>query len=170
LCHRVAIMKPWNTLQKACYHVSTTVFLGILYPSDSCTHSPQNYVRFRTTRLQKECPYLILWKKNPGISLKRQVIWIPHVESYRCMYNSNNQKTSLNLHFPVFEVSARWSFFTDSLYPSDIFDEDVVGFLHPSVYIWGVQNTEKYGSAVDVDVIAVVVPGVSCLSTAPVGE
>jgi hypothetical protein len=24
LCHRVAIMKPWNTLQKACYHVSTS--------------------------------------------------------------------------------------------------------------------------------------------------
>ena len=107
----------------------TTVFLGILYPTDSCIHSPQNYVRFRTTRLQKECPYLILWKKNPGISLKRQVIWIPHVESNGCIYNSNNQKTSLNLHFPVFELSARWSFCTDSLYPSDIFDEDVVGFF-----------------------------------------
>ena len=61
------------------------------------------------------------------------------------MYNSNHQKTSLNLHFPLFELSARCPFFTDSLYPSDIFDELVVGFLHPSVYIWGVQNTEKYG-------------------------
>jgi hypothetical protein len=115
--------------------------LGFMYPP------PQNYVFFRTTRLQNECQYLILWQENPGISLKRQVIWIPHVESQLWMYNSNHQKTSLNLHFPLFELSARCPFFTDSLYPSDIFDELVVGFLHPSMYIWGVQNTEKYGSS-----------------------
>ena len=122
--------------------------LGFMYPP------PQNYVFFRTTRLQNECQYLILWQENPGISLKRQVIWIPHVESHLWMYTSNHQKTSLNLHFPLFELSARCPFFTDSLYPSDIFDELVVGFLHPSVYIWGVQNTEKYGStAVQVDLL-----------------
>jgi hypothetical protein len=66
------------------------------------------------------------------------------------MHNTNNQKTSLNLHFQLFELSALHSFFTDSPYPSDIFDEDVVGFLNPSVYIWGVQNTEKYGSSVQI--------------------
>jgi hypothetical protein len=61
-------------------------------------------------------------------------------------YNSYNQKTSLNLNFPLFLLSAGCSFFTDSIYPSDIFAEHMVGFLHPSENIWGVQNTEKFGS------------------------
>jgi hypothetical protein len=69
------------------------------------------------------------------------------------MYNANDQNTCLNLHLPLFHLSVRCSFFTDPLYPSDIFDEYVVGFLHPSENIWGgVQNTEKYGSIMSQEV------------------
>jgi hypothetical protein len=69
------------------------------------------------------------------------------------MYNSNSQKTILNPHFPLFQLLAQCSFFMDILYPSDIFAEHVVGFLHPSENIWGLQNTEKYGSSVRVETV-----------------
>ena len=70
----VLITKNRATASEAELSFWPTVFLGDLYPSHSCTQHPQNYVHFRTTRLKNERRFFILWQKNPGISLTRQVI------------------------------------------------------------------------------------------------